>query len=266
MKLKYVFFLLFLSISSMNVEAQIKDVKDKSDENKKGRNNQNNNNNNNNNSGGFNMPACSGACMNACAGACANFGAQVVIAGQQAYLDRRDEISHMVSLDIMGHGGYVVSDDSYLVIPRLRVNWAMFSTDIRFNAWFEADTSGGLDFANTTDWSVIQFNPIITKHFILRIGTGFMYENYSKIFYNEHYLGCDVLLNDDDYMISAEGRWAKDYQTGANPRTEANLRFNLKYWDNKHFDNYFMFGGVYQNYYESIDLWTVQAGVTVNFH
>lgn len=262
MKLKYLLFAFLFAFACVQVDAQVNKVKKKSSQNKSNRTT----NNTNNNSGGGSTPSCSGACANACVGACANIGAQVIIAGQQAYLDRRDEVPHMVSLDFMGHAGYVVSDESYLVLPRIRGNWAMFSTDIRFNGWFEVDSAGGFDFANTTDWSIIQFNPIITKNFILRMGTGFMYEHFSKVFYNEHYLGCDVLLNDDDYMINAEGRWAKDYQTGANPRTEANIRFNIKYWDNKHLDNYFMFGAIYQNYYEEIDLWGVQAGITVNLH
>lgn len=243
--------------------AQIKEVKQKSSANKSSK--QANTSKSTTHSGDTNDDACSAACMDACVGACSSVAIDLIIDGQGEYLDNKDDIPHMVSLEIMPHGAYFISNNDFNTMPRIRGNWAMFSTDLRFNSWFEFE-DGNIDFFHTFDWQVIEFNPIILENFILRLGTGLMHETYSKTTYNEHFLGSDIMWDDDSYLINIEGRWAKDYNTGADPRTEANLRFNYRFLEQSNFDGYFMVGGLYQNYYNQIDLWGLQTGVTFFIH
>lgn len=250
-------FMLLVSV----VNAQVGDIKKQSDKNSS---NKNTNSGSKGNSAGSGSSGCSDDCFSACGAACTGFFIDLVIDGQSEYLSKKDDIPHMVSLDLMPHFGYVVSDESYIVMPRIRGNWAMFSTDLRYYSLIEKHSTW--DFYKTLDWQVIQINPVILQNFILRLGTGFMYENYSQTFYNEHMLGFDLLFNKDQMMVNFEERWALDYNNNSTPRMETDIRFNYRVLETKSMDGYLMLGGQYQDYYSNVELWTTQLGFTFNIH
>src|SRR5688500_9340940 len=55
-----------------------------------------------------------------------------LIQAQQQLLERRSEVPSMVSVELMLQSA-VQPASYYLVHPRLRANWGLFSSDFRFN-------------------------------------------------------------------------------------------------------------------------------------
>lgn len=188
------------------------------------------------------------------------------------YLKKRKDIPEVVSLELMPHFGYAEPSSS-LIIPRIRGNWGLFSTDLRFSNMIEYGTADGTDFYNTLDWQVLEFNFVITKPVIVRLGTGLMHEFYSSSTFMEHFIGIDGNWMDHQYLASGEARIAPDYITSSIPRIETNLRFNYRIKKTQHMNAYAMAGVIYQNYYRNvspsfkgIEVWCIQTGLTINFH
>lgn len=266
MKFLCTILLIAFTLGYATTYAQIDDVKKRSKQNQSKRDKQKGGSSSSGSTNGcFNNSECMGDCFSVCAGACASFVTDALIDAQMDYIDDRKKIPRMISLDIYPHFGYIVSDDDYTLLPRIRGNWAMFSTDVRYFNWVEFDSSK-FDFYSTLDWQVIQFNPFITKNFTFRIGTGFMYENYSKTYFNEHFIGTDVVSDNRHIQVNVEGRWAIDYQTAKNVRIEGNARFNYRVMGNSSVDGYWMFGALYQNYYSEVDIYGIQTGFSFNIH
>ncbi|MFH0866400.1 MAG: hypothetical protein V1904_09395 [Bacteroidota bacterium] len=211
----------------------------------------------------------SDACGAACASGCFDWVLEYAIFGivklHQFQLEKRNEIPEVVSLELMPHFGYAEPSSSML-LPRIRGNWGLFSTDFRFSNMTEYGTADGTDFLNTIDWQILEFNFVVTKPVIVRLGTGLMYEFHNSNTFMEHFLGIDGTWKDHQYLASAEARIAKDYYTGATPRFEGNLRMNYRIMETAHMDGYAMIGSIYQNCYNSVDVWTAQAGFAFNFH
>ena len=93
---------------------------------------------------------------------------------------------------------------------------------------------------------------------------GFMYEEFSHTYYSELFTAFDLYFHDELFMTNAEFRIAKDYDTGATPRTEGSLRFNLRFFDTESIVGYITLGGTYQNYYSSVDIWAIHSGLCFN--
>lgn len=270
MKKAFVIFIL-LSIFISGTIAQVDSIKNHSDKNNTtpksealdGKSN----------SDGCLSDACGLACSEGCGWAIQNaiIGALKL---HGTYLKERKEIPEVVSLELMPHIGYAEPSSS-LFLPRFRGNWGLFSTDLRFSNMIEYGTLDGIDFYNTLDWQVVEFNFVITKPVIVRLGTGLMYEFFSlhRNTFMEHFIGVDVNWMDHQYLASGEGRIAPDYETSAIPRMEANFRFNYRIKKTPHMNAYAMAGFVYQNYYSNIstsvkgiEVWVVQTGLAVNIH
>jgi hypothetical protein len=211
----------------------------------------------------------SDACGTACASGCFDWVLENAILGivkfQKYQLEKRDDIPEVVSLELMPHFGYAEPSSSMLM-PRIRGNWGLFSTDLRYTNMAEYTASDGVDFYNTLDWQILEFNVIITEPVIFRFGGGIMYEYYSSSAFLEYLLGLDANWMEHQYLATGEFRIAKDYSTGATPRLETNLRFNYRILKTQHLNGYAMLGGMYQNYYNSVDVWTAQTGFAFNFH
>jgi len=212
---------------------------------------------------------CLSGCFDACGSQCFQSMFEVLIVGglhlHSDYLKKRHDIPTVVSVDFMPHFGFN-PPSCMLMLPRIRGNWGLFSTDFRLNNMMELGTGHGVKFYRTLDWQILELNLIVTEPITARIGSGFMYEKYSNTYFSESYIGLDWYMKKNLYLTTAEFRIAKDYETGATPRAEGNLRFNYKVLDNKNLYGYVTAGCIYQNYYNSVDLWTAQVGLTFNFH
>lgn len=265
--MKKTIFILLLILPLLKGFSQVDKIKEDSDKNKEDSEHLSGGNGGiggNGDSGSPCLESCGDACFASIAEVCFDFALSGIIELNKSYIDNKDDIPLVTSFDFIPQGAYHPSN-SILALPRIRGNWGLFSTDFRFTSLIEI-TPEGSDFWNTFDWQVIQFNLLVTEPVILRIGTGFMYENYSETFFNEHTIGLDFFMDDYKYRIDNEFRISKDYTTANIPRLEGNTRFNYAVLQEDHIDGYISIGVMYQNYYLDESMWSVLGGMAFNFH
>lgn len=166
----------------------------------------------------------------------------------------------MISLDVMLQGA--VKPSSYYVLwPRIRGNWGLFSTDFRMNYLIEEDFEG-FKHIRTNDWQIFQINLITSRFITLRAGTGIMTEAFeAKRTFNESAFYLGVHAPDQSKTIGFEYRFSKDWETGANPRREFSVQYQHQIFSAGALHGNLSVGAVYQRYYNSIEIWGVQAGV-----
>lgn len=183
------------------------------------------------------------------------------LADWQQYKLRKREINpYLVSFDVIGQ---VANQPSryYLVNPRVRGNWGLFSSDIRFNYLLEETVSGTVDLSSI-DWQVLQLNVVTTRNVVGRIGAGFMKENFGgrKTFF-ESGIGAFIQSSSKKVGVSLEYRWAQDFETTIVARREFSAQFERRLISRGYWNTYLTIGVVYQRYYESISVWGIQAGL-----
>lgn len=179
---------------------------------------------------------------------------------QQHKLSKRSENEYIVSLDIIAQAA-VQPSRYYLMNPRIRGNWGLFSTDFRVNYLLEEKITGNEDLT-TIDWQILQLNLVTTRHVIGRIGGGFMKENFGgKESFFESTYGVFFQSGQKHLGANLEYRLAQDFYTGAIPRRELATHFEYRLASKGYWNTYFTIGGVYQQYYESVSVWGVQAGL-----
>lgn len=149
----------------------------------------------------------------------------------------------------------------YVVWPRVRANWGLFSTDFRINYLIEDDLDG-YQHLSTSDWQVLQFNLIELKHITGRIGYGFMHENFSEgKTFGELGMMLNVRAADHHLEGGVEYRVAKDNVTGAVPRREINGQVQYRILARGRLQGYLTGGATFQRYYGSTDVWGFTSGV-----
>ncbi len=181
---------------------------------------------------------------------------------QQYKLDKRSENEYIVSLDIIAQAA-IQPSRYYLMNPRIRGNWGLFSTDFRINYLLEEKITGNEDLTSI-DWQILQLNLVTTRHVIGRIGGGFMKENFGgrESFFESTY-GVFFQSGQKNLGANLEYRLAQDFTTGAIPRRELATHFEYRLASKGYWNTYITLGGVYQQYYESVSVWGLQAGLAL---
>lgn len=175
----------------------------------------------------------------------------------------RNRYPSMVSLDAYLTAGYKPSD-TYLLWPRIRANWGLFSSDFRMNYLIEKDDLGGFKHIRTNDWQVIQINIITSRFITFRAGTGVMQEMFgSHQRFSETSFMFGIHAPDQSEMFFVEYRFSKDWDTGVNPRNEFSAQYHHQIFQTGILHGYVTAGAVYQNYYGTTEFWGVQAGLVV---
>ncbi|OQY01627.1 MAG: hypothetical protein B6I20_07620 [Bacteroidetes bacterium 4572_117] len=149
-------------------------------------------------------------------------------------------------------------------LPGVRGNLGAFSTDFRFNILTEYADDFPDSFSSWEWLFLLNIEPVET--FRLNFGSGVQYEKYSASYFNEHYIGFKFGLNKNKDYLDIDTRFSMDYATSAFPFFEAGVHYKKRI---AAFDNVFMhisLGGMYQNYYQSQDIWALQGGLIVNVH
>ncbi len=171
-------------------------------------------------------------------------------------LSREKEMPETSSIEVHPTIGWG-SGNTLVVAPRIRGNWGLLTADFRyFNL-----AGGGL--YQTLDAQFLM-NVVNEKAATFRMGTGFMHEYFNDgQTYNEHFFGLDIRWNKSESITSnTEFRFAKDYSTGATPRLELNLRVNHKVFEKGRIAGYWTVGGIYQRYFNEVNVWTGQTGMS----
>jgi hypothetical protein len=172
---------------------------------------------------------------------------------QRHTLQKREEIPHIISLDVLLQTA-VQPASYYIVNPRIRGNWGLFSTDFRVNYLIEEGIDG-TKHIRTDDWQILQVNMVTTRNVIFRFGGGFLHEDFSggKTF-QEWTAGFHVNSNDHRLGGMTEYRWSE-------PRKEWNGQVQCKLFQTGHFHGYVTGGVVFQRYYQAITVWGMQGGL-----
>jgi len=174
--------------------------------------------------------------------------------------DDRARYPSMVSLEVYLQGA-VKPSAYYLLWPRVRGNWGLFSTDFRMNYLIEEDVDDGWVHIRTNDWQILQLNLITSRFITFRFGTGVMTEAFGdRQSFNEWDFMLGFHAPDQTNLIFFEYRFAKDWQTGANPRREFSIQYQRQLFSAGALHGCLSVGGVYQRYYNSIEVWGIQAG------
>jgi len=149
-------------------------------------------------------------------------------------------------------------------LPGLRANIGMVMLDFRYNILTEYTD----DFPDSfKSWEFLfMLNLLPRKDIKLALGTGLHSEEFTNSTYHEIYLGSKFGLNDNKDFIDADTRFSVDYETKAFPFFEIGVRYNKRIMNFNKIYVHLTLGAIYQNYYQSHDIWSFRGGVLVNIH
>jgi hypothetical protein len=177
---------------------------------------------------------------------------------QQYKLDKKEEVRSIVSLDIMLQTA-VQPSSYYIIHPRIRANWGLFSTDFRLNYLVEEDIDG-VKYLRTTDWQVLQLNLVTTRDVTFRVGAGMIQESFGgKNNYGEWTAGFHLKPSVRPLGGVVEYR-------GSEVRSEFNAHLQYNIFNKQRLHGYLTGGGVYQRYYNSIHVWGFQGGLSFSIY
>ncbi|MBT1703654.1 hypothetical protein [Chryseosolibacter indicus] len=182
-----------------------------------------------------------------------NFMLSGMIETQQQKLAQKEDNPSIVSLDVILQTA-VHPTDYYIVNPRVRANWGLFSTDFRLN-YLIRDDIDGVQYLRTNDWQILQLNLITKKDVTLRVGGGFMQEAF-----NDHSAFTEWTVGVQAFPVNSKMGGAFEYRD-AEPRKEVSAQALFKLFDFRALHGYFSAGAVYQRYYRSISTWGLQGGL-----
>lgn len=190
---------------------------------------------------------------------------RVLAVWQGNVLDKRDNVPQLVSLDVMMHAA-VQPSSYYIFNPRLRGNWGILSSDFRVNYLLEQTVNGNSDLT-TIDWQIVQLNFVNTKNVIVRAGAGFMQEQYADhLNFFESTVSSNLMFDDNKWGGFIEGRFAKDFSTGAAPRREFNLHVQRQIFEAGPWHGMLTGGLQFQRWYSSINVWGMQGGFVLRLY
>jgi hypothetical protein len=187
-----------------------------------------------------------------------NFMFSGMVQWQQQSLQKKYEIPKTVSFDIMLQGAAQPST-YYILNPRLRANWGIFSTDFRLNYLLEEDIDG-VKYLRTDDWQVLQLNLVNTKNVTFRVGGGVIHESFGDGKTFPEYTGGLVIQPETKKLGGSIEYRASE------PRNEisANIQYHL--FDRGVLHGYATGGAVFQRYYRTVNVWGMQGGIILRFY
>jgi hypothetical protein len=177
-----------------------------------------------------------------------------VVQWQQQKLQRREDVPSMVSLDVMFQSA-VQPSNYYIINPRIRGNWGLFSTDFRINFIIEEDIDGPKHI-RTNDWQILQVNLVTTRNVTARVGGGIIQEAYNDRDTYPEWTGALQFR-----PITTKVGGTIEYR-GSEARKEANAHIQYALFTKRQLHGYLTAGVVFQQYYSKVNLWGIQGGIT----
>ena len=172
---------------------------------------------------------------------------------QEATLKKRAENENIVSLDLYLQTG-IQPSSYYIVHPRLRANWGLFSTDFRFNYLIEEGVDG-VEYLRTDDWQILQLNVLSFNNATFRVGGGILHEDFSGGKTFPEWTVAFQLQNNNRRVGGVV-----EYRT-SEPRQEFSSHVQLRLVGTERFHVYGTGGLVFQRYYHTINVWGMQTGL-----
>lgn len=206
-------------------------------------------------SSGNNTPDASG-------GFVGDFFFQVMFSGiiqlQQQKLQRKQELPSIISLDFLLQGAAQPSS-YYIVNPRIRVNWGLFSSDFRLNYVLEEGIDG-VKYLRTNDWQILQFNIVTTRNVTARIGGGIIQESFGEKNNYPEWTGAVHIRP----SLSKFGGYAEF--RGSQARKEVNAYLQYSVLEKNRFHGSITGGAVFQRYYDHVNVWGFQGGFAFSIY
>ena len=192
-----------------------------------------------------------------------------MIDAQRNSLSKRDSVPRIVSVEIRfdygTHPGFIHDENPYnYMIPRIRLNWGIFSTDFRMHQLFEKDSLN--QYYRTWDWQVLDFNLLNCRHARLSLGGGFSKEEYTG------HVNPEIALNNDIYWgrnlrwkTTLEGRIAEDLIRDTWPRVEGSAGVGYALAEGTGVHLYLQAGFLDDWYYSRVNTWGIYGGLNLRF-
>lgn len=210
---------------------------------------------------------CADACGAACTEACAEIFVEAMIVGgwelHNHHLDKKVDVPSVISIDLIPQIGTDIGN-SFIMAPRVRGTWGLFTTDFRFFSLTEYDFGRPAYYYSSIDWQVLGLNLVSTKGFNLRLSGGFMYDMNEERFHPEYALMMDIKSENQRFITSIEGRLAHDTELDLLPRVETGIDQSFRLWKVKALQTYLTIGTKYQLYYPDVPYLLVMGGIRIS--
>lgn len=187
-----------------------------------------------------------------------NLAFSEVVYAQQRRLEQKQNVPSTVSLDIMFQSA-VQPSSYYILNPRIRGNWGLFSTDFRLNYLLEEDIDG-VKHIRTDDWQILELNLVATRNATFRIGGGVMREAFGEErSYGEWTAALQIHPFNSRYGGGAEYR-------DAEVRKEVSGYMQYHLFDRGIVHGFATAGAAFQRYYDKINVWGMQGGLNLKLY
>jgi hypothetical protein len=187
-----------------------------------------------------------------------NISAHALIEWQRIRLQMREQNPSMVSVEVIAVAA-VQPSSYYIVHPRIRGNWGIFSTDFRMNYLIEEDVDG-IKHLRTEDWQILQLNLIAHRNVNLYVGGGFLREAFGgRAYYNEWTTCLRVNPAKVPFSLQAEYRYSE-------PRVEFSTNVQYPVLRKGMSNIYLLAGGAFQEYYSNVRVWGLQGGIMLKVY
>jgi hypothetical protein len=181
------------------------------------------------------------------------YSVQGLIQWQEQKLSERGENPQLVSVDLMV--SVAAQPSSYYIInPRIRGNWGIFSTDFRLNYILE-ESVDGIKYIRTNDWQILELNLITSKNVNFYIGGGIIHESFNESNTLPEY-STALYFRPVRFPVgfNAELRFSE-------PRFEFSGAIRKSIFERSSMNIYLTLGAVRQRYYSSVTVWGLQFGI-----
>lgn len=264
--MKKILILILMIFSIFNASAQVDEILDQSKKH----------NNISSNRGGSDSNIDGDVCMEPCADAacqfCAEIGIQIfgaLLLEHHDYIMKNIDVNPLpMSFEIRPNIGYNFNNQSLHILPSIRGNLGIYSTDVRYFMIAEYDAYG-VNSYSVWEWQLAILNLIPSEYLAFHIGSGLFYETSSGKLSNEHYLAMDINTKDQAIINRIESRFAMNYDQAPNSlmaMTEVNYMTGLRLFKNDVVYIYWFAGLHYQQFYETVSSYTIQTGMVFNTH
>lgn len=252
--------LLVISLLSFSGKSQVTDIRTESDNGDNSSTTRSETN-----YGSSSDESCTDACFGACFNSCLLFTIDFFAEHQKELVKKKPESPTLLSFDVIPTIGWEPNYNSLLFSPRIRGNFYVLGTDLRLFQINDFSGPGVLIFRNI-EWQFLQLTIVPSDNFRFRPGIGILYENYGDKVFGEFSLSIDYHIKPEQTVLNFEGRFSADSEDESMIFAETSMSFRKRFISSEHMYGYAVLGGMYQNFYETVNLISVQGGLMFNLH
>lgn len=182
--------------------------------------------------------------------------------------DNKDSLPRIKNMELsFGYGAYPENEAIYL--PKLRLQAGYIGTSFRSYVIQDKANPFLRDLFAFYSWQMLEFNYVNRENFTMRSGVGFVYNDFARLMSLEIGTSADVFFADEKFRVNIEGRITpfglKDGRRvlfgDQMTRKEILARFYIRPSERGKFHPEIFGGGYITNYFNSLTIWKIEAGV-----